>query len=66
MTHTNTYISSEYFGGVTVASLVVYAAILLSGLTYGSASLMFKFANILIGKSTSFWKYQKIFIKAIQ
>ena len=64
--HKKTWCSSHYYGGLMVSNLLMFIAIALSGLTYESASLMLKFANIAHGCSRTYFRYQKIIAKVVK
>ena len=57
--------SSETYGGRMVACLLIHIAIALSGLTFGTASLMLKFARIAHGSASTYYKYQSTIAKVV-
>ncbi len=64
--HKKTWCSSRYYGGMMASNLILFIAIALSGLTYESASVMLKFANIAHGCKTTYFRYQKIIAKVVK
>lgn len=63
--HAGKWLSSEYHGGKCLVHMLVFLATILSGLTYGPVSLMFKFMNVIVGTPASFYQTQRIYSQAI-
>ena len=45
--------------------MMVFLSTILSGLTYGPVSLMFRFMNVVVGAPTSFYQTQRVYGQAI-
>ena len=45
--------------------MMLFLSTILSGLTYGSASLLFRFMNVTIGVPSNFYKTQRVYADAI-